>query len=252
MAISKVKKETEVATVDVTPEDIMTLRVQSEALTITGRAKELVIKSDPDFVAVGEFLKAIKGLQAEVDSAFDEIISLAHAAHKKALEKKKIAYVPLLAAEAVIKPKIAAWMNEQERIRREAQAKADREARLKAEQEAEAKRIRLAEELCEQGKLEEAEAVLEDTEIGYVEPERVVVQPTMSKVAGLSVRKTPIAELDDLKMLLNAIAAGNVPIQAIEANMVFLNGQAKLFKTTEALNYPGVRVVMKDITSCGR
>jgi hypothetical protein len=41
--------------------------------------------------------------------------------------------------------------------------------------------------------------------------------------------------------LVKAVAAGTVPIQALEANTVFLNGQARMLKA--ALAYPGVKAI---------
>lgn len=56
-------------------------------------------------------------------------------------------------------------------------------------------------------------------------------------------RETWSAELTDLRNLVDSISAGRVSIEAVNANMKFLNAQARLHK--QNLRIPGVNVVSK-------
>jgi hypothetical protein len=71
----------------------------------------------------------------------------------------------------------------------------------------------------------------------------VYVPPAVPKGMGNFTRRTWCAEVVDLMALVKAVAIGKVPLQAIEANTVFLNGQARMVKS--ALAYDGVRAVEK-------
>jgi hypothetical protein len=57
------------------------------------------------------------------------------------------------------------------------------------------------------------------------------------------IRETWSAELIDLKALVMAISEGKAPLMAVQANMVFLNEQARAYK--EVLRIPGVRAISK-------
>ena len=59
-----------------------------------------------------------------------------------------------------------------------------------------------------------------------------------SSSASASVTATWEAEVIDMKALLTAIINGSAPLEAVKADMVFLNKQAKAFKKADV--YPGV------------
>jgi len=127
------------------------------------------------------------------------------------------------------------WFDEQARIRRAEQARLEEEARKAAEEAT----LEQAMALEKNGHREEAEAVI----AAPVVAPAVYVPPTVPKGMGQFMRKNWGAEVTDLMALVKAVAAGTVPIQAIEANTVFLNQQARALKS--ALQYPGVRAVEK-------
>src|SRR5262245_15698153 len=92
--------------------------LEIRTLSVPDRAKCLTIETNDQFVEAGELLKTIKGLRAEIDATFDPIISKAHSAHKEALEQKRKVDAPLVQAETILKPRIAHYLDEQERIRK--------------------------------------------------------------------------------------------------------------------------------------
>lgn len=67
-----------------------------------------------------------------------------------------------------------------------------------------------------------------------------VVVAAAPAVKGVSKRKTYSANVVDLMALVKAVAAGQQPIECLQANQTFLNQQAKAFK--ENLNIPGVEL----------
>jgi len=138
-------------------------------------------------------------------------------------------------AKAHLNTIMVKWTEDQETKRREEEKRLQAEARKRAEEEA----LRQALEAEALGEKEEAEAIL--SEPVYVPPIKVVSEIPKSKES--HIRETWSAEVMDLKALVAAIAAGKAPLQAVMADMTFLNGQARSYK--EALNMPGVRSVSK-------
>ena len=216
--------------------------ISKKAAVIPQQATSLRITNQVTFEKAGEFLKVIKGLRAKVNAAFDPIIDKAHEAHKEALAQKRKAEAPLVEAEGIIKPRIAGYLQQKERERREEELRLRREAEERERIRLQAEKDAMIEELVEEDKFEEAAKII-DQEV-VVEPAsvHVYVPNNVEKVEGISVRKNYSAEVVDLMALVKAVAAGQVPVQALQANMVFLNQQARAYK--EGLSYPGVRVVI--------
>ena len=94
-----------------------------------------------------------------------------------------------------------------------------------------------------------AAQLLQDLGMAEAAEEALVAEPVIEKVrvaapgqaAGASVRTYYSAQVDDLKALVVAVATGLAPIQAIQADMTYLNGRARLEQGAFAL--PGVSVV---------
>jgi len=209
-------------------------------------ARVFRVVTQEQYSGAGEKLKAIKGLMQKVNATFDPIISKAYAAHKEAIAQKKNHEGPLIEAEGIYKRGMLGFQQEQERIRREEQARLDELARKERERlEARAAKAE------EKGKAEKAEE-LRNQAATVPAP---VVQIETPKVAGTSIRTTYYAYVKDFPALLDAAAGGrrfkttkyegqerrrgkSVPVSAVISNESFLNAQAKLQKT--ALNYPGV------------
>jgi len=64
--------------------------------------------------------------------------------------------------------------------------------------------------------------------------------PILPKVAGIAKQQHWFAEVTDLPALITAVAAGEVPMEAVLANDAWLKKTASALKT--AMKYPGVRV----------
>lgn len=155
--------------------------VERKALSVPEKARSIEIKDNETFVRAGELLKAIKDIRREIDETFDSVIKKAHEAHKEAVAKKKKAEAPLLEAEGVIKPRIAGYLAEQERIRQAEERALREEARIR-EQEA---RLAEAVHLESVGETEAADAVLDEP----IATPPIELPKTTPKIEGISSRK---------------------------------------------------------------
>ena len=216
------------------------IEVEKQVLTIDVKARELSIESQNSYNMANEFLKTIKTLQTKIKDTFSPMKKKASDAHKEiCLQETRQLELPLK-AEALVKLKMLVWMQEQERARREVEAKLQAKAE-KERQEALAK----AEAARANGKEAQAEK--------YEEKAANIIAPCLSSSfdkGSVSVRKTYHAEVASLIELVKAVAGGKVPLMSIEANLTFLNSQARSLK--ETLAYPGVRVIAEDNLSSRR
>lgn len=210
---------------------VETSEIQQASSTTLTEAKAFKIVAATQFTEAGEKLKGIMALKKKIAETFDPHIDRAYKAHKELVAEKKSHEAPLVEAEGHIKRAMLGYQQEQERIRREAEAKAQEEARKQREKlEAQAAKA------AEKGKTEKAEA-LQVAAASVVTP---IIPPTVPKVAGISTRITYRASVENIKALAAAVGAGTIPEMAVLPNMPFLNNQARAMK--ETLAYPGVKV----------
>lgn len=210
----------------------------SEALDIqvieTAEAADSIVVNSPEtYVAAAEALKAAKALQREIKEFFDPLKKAAKEAHHKLCESEKEKLAPLDAAIADIGKKLTAYDQEQERLRREEEARL-RELAAKREEEA---RLMEAIELEAMGETAEANRIIDEPP----PPTIVRVEKATPQVSGVSFRASYRAEVTDLRALVRAVADGKVPLLAIVPSETFLNQQARAMK--ETLDYPGVAVI---------
>jgi hypothetical protein len=165
---------------------------------------------------------------------FDPIDEASKAQRKTTIAQGKAIDEPFDYIIEITAARKGKWRREQEAIAAQKQREAEEIARKKAED----KQIEEAELLASLGMNEAAEAAL------TAEPviERVIVEAP-SKGAGTVLRDYYRAEVTDLLALVKAVAAGQAPLEAIEANMTYLNGKARLEKG--GMKVPGVRAVVE-------
>ena len=206
--------------------------VSTRALTIPEQANAVKIVDPDSYVKASGLWQDIRALRKQVSDTFTPIIQKAHAAHREALDRKAAVDAPLEVAEKTVKKAMNAWDEEQERIRQAEQRRLQEEAR-KREEEA---RLQAAIEAEKEGAKEEAEEILNKPV--YVPP--IIVEKQTPKPQGGPVFRTVWKhQVTDLMALVKAVAAGQAPLAAIQANDVFLGQQARSLK--EAMRYPGVR-----------
>lgn len=203
--------------------------VTQEVATIEDQAKALQVVDAESYIAAGELWKSIKALRKKVADTFDDIISAAHLAHKKAVEKKKMHDNPLDAAERIVKTAMSNYDLAQERIRK-AEEDRLREIERKAEEE---RRLQEAIALEAQGEKEVAEAVMEAPV--YVAP--VVIPKTTPKLQGGPVFQT--------RWDFEVIDANIIPRQYMVPDLVKIRQLVTALKGQA--NIPGIRAFEKRV-----
>lgn len=154
--------------------------LQKRALSVPEKARTIIITDNDTYQQAGNILLVIKDLKKQIDDVFDPIITKAHQAHKEAIMQKNKVSQPLDDAERIIKPKIASYIEAEERKRRLEEERLQQEAKVKAEEEALARAV----EAEKNGDKQEAAAILEE---GFNVP-TVIVPKTTPKVEGISTR----------------------------------------------------------------
>jgi hypothetical protein len=215
-----------------TPEIIQTT---DTALVVIDAARSVVIATTTDYQfaqgLMGDIKSRIKLLE---ETRMGQTRPLDES-KKRILDFFRAPLQKLEDAKAHLNNIMVRWVEDQEKIRREEERRLQEEARKRAEDEA----IRQALEAEAAGETQEAEAILQEPV--YVPP--IKVNSTVPKSKESHVRETWSCEVVDLKALVVAIAQGKAPLQAVEADMAFLNGQARSYK--QALSIPGVKPVSK-------
>jgi len=208
--------------------------VQAEAAAtntqiVLQEADSLAITSDADFQAAAVTLREVKTHWKDLDDQRKELVRPIQESERRINDLFRGPLEYLARAERVLKNKIGAYTEEQERLARLEQARLDEEARVAAQKLADkAERARAA------GHYEKA-AALEGAADNVVAAEA----PPPPKAYGTYTRETWSAVVEDELALIQAVAAGIVPVRAITVNMAFLHQQARSMKAD--LNYPGVR-----------
>ena len=246
MAVKKAPSKQES---DWAEEDVQTVAVRSKTVTLPEQARALKVTNNSEYLAAADFLKNIKSLRAEVDAAFDPIITKQHAAHKEALGQKKKAEQPLIDAENTVKQICLAYLQAQERLRLAEENRLRQENEDRIRKQAEEENFKRAKELSEKGDVEGAAAALDaPVDIPAVP---IHVESTVPKVTGISSRTRYVVASVELMKLVKAVASGTAPIECLQANDKFLNSQATNFKRIGEL-YPGVVVKTEDGIAAGR
>lgn len=200
------------------------------ALAVAG---EISVKDAASYTTAGAMLKDLTGLEKQIKAYWENDVTAALWLHRSLVAKRDAMLVPVGEKKTALRLGMKSWEDEQERVRRELQAKAEAEARKAAEDAVLAE----AAELERNGNKAAAESMM----VAPVAPAPVFIPKTTPGGYGQFTRRVWNAEVVDLLVLVKAVAAGQVPIQAIQADKVFLNAQARSLKG--AMAYPGVRAV---------
>lgn len=237
----------------------------SSAIVLAGKAQsalasasDFVIDSHTMFELASDDLKQVKALQKEVEEKRTSITGPLNQAVKAVNDLFRAPKDYLDKAEATLKRAMVTWTTEQERLAATARAEAEAAARAERErlaaiereqQEAARKAQEEAQAAAAAGNQEaaaramiQAQAAQEQAAMAAVTANVVTAAPAVeapAKVSGISGRMTFSADVTNLLELVKAVAEGKAPIEAIQADMKFLNAQARAFKNPSQL-YPGV------------
>lgn len=250
-------KITDTVTYDASAAIVLATKAQN-ALT---SASDFVIDSPTMFELASDDLKQVKALQKEVEEKRTSITGPLNQAVKAVNDLFRSPKEYLDKAEATLKRAMVTWTTEQERIAAEARAKAEAEARAERERLAaiereQAEAARRAQEEAEAAAaagdeqaaaeaMAAAQAAQEQAAVAALTAQVVTIAPAVeapAKVTGISGRVTYSAEVTDLLALVQAVAAGQAPIECLQADTKFLGAQARAFKKAGQL-FPGVMAV---------
>lgn len=154
---------------------VETQPVEEKALSVVDQARAVKVTSPETYVAAGSLWKAIGDMIKEVKETFDPICDAAHKAHKAAVEKRSKYLDPLTESQKSVKRLMSVYDAEQERIRREEQARLEAIARKEAEERA------LLEAIAAEEAMKAAGASKEDAaqEAAAIMEEPVIVAPVV-------------------------------------------------------------------------
>lgn len=209
-------------------------QVQEQGQHYPQRARELsaAIHDDSSFREAAGFAVAIKDFRKKVSEAFDPVVKKAYDAWKAVGELRKRADGPLDEAERIIKNGLATYQIELDR-----KARIDEENRRTAIQKAQDDAQLNAAVAAENGGDKTAANAILNESAAPIAPQTLRENGNGN---GVSYREVWKCEVSDLKALVAAVAAGTVPLAALESNDKFLGQQARSLKGE--LSYPGVRV----------
>lgn len=204
--------------------------VESQAFEISQQAKTLKVLDEKTYLEAGEMLRTLKGMKNKVTDFFAPMKAKSYAAWKEICAKENEAVRPLDDADKFLRIEAGKYLDEQERIRKEAQRKAEEEARAAAEKEKQ-RLLDQAVKAEEKGKAEKAEALLEKAEMVYQEPVVVpsVVQKTTRLETGSVTRKSDIQVIvSDQFLFIKAIAEKKVPITVVDLRLSAIKTWVKI------------------------
>ena len=202
----------------------------SGVTAVVDRMKGFVADTDEKFIFIAEWKKQAKATRVQVQDYFKvQKAPLQDELDKIKAEEKSLVGMIEDAEKIAAQAAIAYQTKKEEERRRE-------EERIRKEKED--ARLAEAERLDAAGKGEKADALLS-------KQVRVTAAETAGlaapKVAGVSFRETWSAEVTDFLALVRAVAVGQAPVDALQANMVYLNDQAR--KLHERMTIDGVKAV---------
>lgn len=253
---------------------------QDEIIRTAGSAMKLAesirVTTPELYIKAASALKEVKAGQKIIKGKKDAIVLPIKAGLKALTEFFVGPEAQLDRAELLLKREMNDFDEREEDRRREAQRKAEAEAakeraRLadlaaaaeqKAREKAEADRVaaevaRAAGDDRKAEKLETRAAVTESRGLDRAQVLALAAQSMVShmvpteapKVSGISRRDNWTAVVEDLGKLVAAVAAGTVPLRALQPDMAFLNKQAKALQ--QDLSYPGVRPHKERVLGAG-
>ena len=202
------------------------------------RCKSMVVNSQQDCQVAADVLSDVKARIRLLDDRRKAITAPLDAAKKSVMDLFRPAADAGADIERELKGKIGAYMTEQERIRREEQAKAEEKARKERER-LEAR----AQAAAESGNVEKA------VELELRAATTVAVAPAAesAKIAGASVRYSWSAEVTDIVALCKAIGAGELPPTLVDVKQSELNRIASTWQNNR--EFPGLRISKKPVVA---
>lgn len=199
----------------------------------SAKASYAIIKTGDMYEAAAIDLQSIKTAQKALEDKRTSAVGPLNGVVKTINDWFRKPTAALADAEAVIKRGMIGYQNEQERIRREQEARAAEQLRKDRERlEAQAAKAAAA------GKSEKADAILQNA---AMLPTSVEIASAAPRVSGISGRSTWQAAVKDKAAFLKYVAEHPEWTHLVDVNMPALNGLARSQKSALAL--PGIEAV---------
>jgi len=138
---------------------------------VVSQAQQMTVESVEDYEMAGSFLQLIARRRKQIEEVFDPIVSKAHGTWKEACNQRTKLIDPLEEAKTFVNGKLRAFDAEQDRIRRQEEARLAEIAKKQRDDDA----IKEAESLKAAGEHELAEMALQ---VAAEAPAPVVVLPS--------------------------------------------------------------------------
>jgi len=210
---------------------IETKALDNKALTSLDYAKSLQITNDAICQEAIDYEHGLSALIKEIEATFGPHKDAAHKTWKGLVAEEKRHVDPVEEAKRLIKGKRITYDTEQTRIRKEAEAKLQAEARRLAEEAT----LRDAIAAEAEGRLEEAEAILDEP---VSVPTVTIAKTTPSAGVSGAIREIWSARVVNKMDVIKAVLAGQASPELIDINMTVANGLARSLKLS--LNVPGL------------
>jgi len=234
--------------------------------SLAAEVQALVVTDDASFQRAADLSRNLAGWIKTAEEFFGPMKQSAHKTWRSICDREGAVINPKKALKQTLGERMAAFEQERERLRREAEEAARRDQeRLEAEERArvEAENARLKKEAEdrvledaiaaeEAGDVQAATFLLDEpTFVPTVAPQPVFVAPVQvaaPAAKGISFTTTWSAQLVDLMALVKAAAGGNtVALSCLKFDDVRANALARSLK--DNLTVPGVKAVSKRSTA---
>jgi len=213
-----------------------TQELEYRAVELPVEAEGMAITNQVSYDQVVTFLQEVLiPFRKKIVATFKPIKQAQDAAKRETLAQEKRHLDPITKAEGIVKGKLLAWSVEQDRIRKEEQARLDAEAQRLADEDLESQ-IEHAE--THGASPEEIDAIIEQPSVAPIP----AAPPTFQKAAGIATRdnwKAVLSPNGGKLKLVGYVAQHPEWLHLLDVNQTALNQLARAQKSL--LNIPGVR-----------
>jgi len=193
-------------------------------------ASSVDIKTADDLEYAQETILVAQQFKKEITAYWKEPIQKAHEVHKALTKKRAEMLKPIEAREKEVRGKVNKYLTALERKRQDEQRRLDEERRKKEARERE-KLQRRAEKAREKGQEEKAQELEEQKDSVYV-PQAIatteIEKTNKTDMGSMSQKKDLQITITDPLKVVQAVAAGKLPIGIININQVKLKQAIKL------------------------
>ena len=189
--------------------------IEDRSLTLLESAHGIAVKDQASYENAAVFLKGIKDAKSKFVEFFAPMKKATHTAWKEVVAKENDALDPLKEADKIVRGSMGTYLDEQDRIKKEAQKALE----LQAEKDAEVERKKLDKRIDNAKKDSTKERLEEQKEEVFVEPvfAQHAVEKTTKLEAGSVTRKKDIeVTIVDPFAFLKGIVSRDIPLTCIE------------------------------------